>query len=312
MVTARLAAAAAAALAASCALGPPSGGGFTFAVMGDVPYNDAEEPRFVEMIGHMNAEPLAFVIHVGDIKAGNRSPCSDALFARRRAQFDASAHPLVYTPGDNEWTDCRHKSNGAADPLERLARLREVFFGSRGHLGGGTLQTVGEASPAPGCTAYPENRMWAHGGVRFATVNIPGPDNNEGIDAASDAEARCRNAANAAWIERAATLAAAEHSRALVIATQADPWRTRAPAFTALTAQLAAVARKLRRPVLFIHGDTHVYLYDTPFIDAAGPVPNALRLETYGSPFVGWVRVTVEPDSANVFRVEPKLLAIVA
>ena len=46
------------------------------------------------------------------------------------------------------------------------------------------------------------------------------------------------------------------------------------------------------------------------FIPDGEPVPNALRLETYGSPFVGWVRVTVDPDSPGVFIVEPRLVAI--
>jgi hypothetical protein len=302
----------AAALAcASCSLGPPSPGGFVFGVMGDTPYSAAEEPRFVAMIARMDREPLAFSIHVGDIKAGSRSPCSDALYEKRRAQFDASMHPVVYTPGDNEWTDCRERSNGAMDPLERLAKLREVFFQGREHLGGGELQTQGQGSPGPDCGVYPENRLWVHGRVRFATINVPGPDNNEAHDAASDAEARCRDAANREWIERALGLAQEHDDIALVIATQGDPWRSKARGFGELKAEIASVARRFQRPVLFVHGDTHVYRYDTPFVDGAGAVPNALRLETYGSPLVGWVRVTVDPASAAVFRVEPELEAVV-
>lgn len=296
---------------ASCALGPPSPGGFVFGVMGDTPYSAAQEPRFVEMIARMGREPLAFSIHVGDIKAGGHSPCTDELYERRRAQFEASPRPIVYTPGDNEWTDCRQRSNGAMDPLERLARLREIFFHGREHLGGGTLDTEGEGAPSKDCGEYPENRLWVHGRVRFATINVPGPDNNEGRDAASDAEARCRDAANHEWIERALHLAQAEGDIGLVVATQGDPWRTPARGFAKLTAEIASAARRFQRPVLFIHGDTHVYRFDTPFADAAGPVPNALRLETYGSPFVGWVRVTVDPATAAVFRVEPKLEAVV-
>lgn len=311
MKASRIASAAVAVAAASCALGPPGPGGFAFAVMGDTPYSDAQETRFVAMIARMGAEPLAFSIHVGDIKAGGGSPCTDALYQRRRGQFDASKHPIVYTPGDNEWTDCRRASNGAMDPLERLAKLREIFFRGRSHLGGGTLETAGEGAPSPGCGEYPENRTWAYGGVRFATIDVPGPDNNEGHGAASDAEARCRNAANREWIEAALARAQDEGDRGLVIATQGDPWLTQASGYAALKAQIASVARRFQRPVLFVHGDTHVYRYDTPFADAAGPVPNALRLETYGSPFVGWVRVTVDPASAEVFRVEPKLEAVV-
>ena len=301
---------AAAALASSCAIGPPAPGGFVFGVMGDTPYLEGEVPRVTTMIERMNREPLAFVIHVGDIKAGSNSPCTDALFEERRAQLEASTHPLVYTPGDNEWVDCRRASNGAMDPLERLQRLREIFF-AKPHLGAGTLDVGADRDALPGCGAYPENRSWTYGGVRFVTVNVQGSHNNERFDARSDAEALCRNAANRAWIEEGARQARSENARAFVVATQADPWVAKAQGFTELVSQIGNVARRLQRPVLFIHGDTHLYKYDTPFTDREGPIPNAARLVTYGSPLVGWVRVTVDPDSAAVFRVEPELQALV-
>ena len=117
--------------AAQCAFHPRGPGTFDFAVMGDVPYNEREEPRFVEMIERMNAEKLAFVVHVGDTKGTSR--CTDELYARRKAQFERSAHPLVYTPGDNEWSDC-HKATSAASPAEGGG-----FFSS------GTLDYIGTA-----------------------------------------------------------------------------------------------------------------------------------------------------------------------
>ena len=40
-------------------------------------------------------------------------------------------------------------------------------------------------------------------------------------------------------------------------------------------------------------------------------VANPARLETYGSPFVGWEKVTVDPDDPKLFNVEPMLQAIV-
>ncbi|HEY4999920.1 MAG TPA: hypothetical protein VII36_12280, partial [Usitatibacter sp.] len=133
---------------ASCASAPTSGDAFAFGVMGDTPYNEREEPHFLEMIERMNAEPLAFVIHVGDFKAGSHAPCTDELFARRKAQFDLSAHPLIYTPGDNEWTDCRRPTNGAMDPVERLAKLREVFFSGASSLGRERMDTTFQAKCA--------------------------------------------------------------------------------------------------------------------------------------------------------------------
>jgi hypothetical protein len=288
-----------------CALGSSSPDAFVFAVIGDTPYNDREEAQYLKMMERIDAQPLAFVIHVGDFKAGGDSPCSDELFARRKSQFDASKHPLVYTPGDNDWTDCRRASNGGMDPLERLARLRRIFFSDTRSLGRQPIPTQAQ-------TEVPENRMWTRSGVRFVTLNFPGKGNNEGHGAENNAEARGRTEANRAWLERAIAESEGDATRALVIATQANPWVGRSKAYPALVAQVEDAARRLRRPVLFVHGDTHLYRADTPFTDTTGhPVANTQRLETYGSPFVGWVKVTVDPQSPGVFRFEPMLQAVV-
>jgi hypothetical protein len=299
-----------AALLAGCAAWPPPPhpDAFSFAVLGDTPYNEREERELAAMIGRINREPLAFVVHVGDF---NGEACSDALYAKRRAQFDSFERPLVYTPGDNEWTDCRREYMGSFDPLERLARLRQVFFTEPRSLGATTMPTAMQsqcsAPPPTGCScAYPENRAWEHGGVAFVTLNVSGSDNNVGFDAASDAEARCRDAANAQWLERAVTTAASPDVRALVIAMQANPWiATKPVVFAPLLAQVEAAHARLRKPILFVHGDSHTYRVDTPF---AAPIT---RLETYGSPFVGWVKVTVDPARPDLFSFEPRLRAIV-
>jgi hypothetical protein len=247
---------------------------------------------------------------VGDIKAVGNSPCSDALFEKRRAQFDRSRHPLIYTPGDNEWTDCRRKTNGAMDPLERLARLRQVFFADRWSLGAERIETRVQDDRLAPCGAYPENRAWTRSRILFVTLNIPGSDNNVGFDKASDDEAACRNAANARWLARAVEEGEGAGTRALVVAIQADPWDTRKPVFKEFLGELGRAARRLGKPVLFVHGDTHIYRVDAPFSDAAGPIVNLTRLETYGSPFVGWVKVTVN-DRPEVFTFEPRIEAFV-
>jgi hypothetical protein len=48
---------------------------------------------------------LSFIVHVGDLSSP-RYGCTDEMLARRLAQFNALPSPLIYTPGDNEWTDC--------------------------------------------------------------------------------------------------------------------------------------------------------------------------------------------------------------
>ncbi len=299
-----------------CAAGPPThSDAFAFGVMGDTQYNPREEAAFVEMLANVSREELAFVVHVGDI-AGGRD-CTDDLYERRRREFDSSAHPFIFTPGDNEWVDCRRKRSGKRDPLERLEKLRQVFFSDRYSLGARRIEMLVQDRCIAGpegcrCTAYPENRFWTRGGVRFVTLNVPGSENNTGYDRANDAEARCRNEANAAWLEQAVRASERPETRALVILVQANPWHSRKRAYDALLSQIQDSARRVRRPVLFVHGDTHNQRVDAPFVDNLGnPVHNLVRLETFGSPFIGWVRVTVNPNDPQVFRFDPRLHAIV-
>jgi len=303
-------------LLAQCAvLQPPGPDTFAFAVMGDAPYNDAEEPVFVDMLERMGREDVAFIVHVGDFKAGSNSRCTDELFLRRKAQFDKSAHPFIFTPGDNDWTDCRRKSNGGDDPIERLGKIREIFFADRFSLGANRIETVAqsqclEAGTPCRCGPFPENRMWERSGVVFATINVQGSNNNRGFDAANDREAECRDKANLAWLATARARAAA--GKALVVLTQANLWDEDAPTYRIYVDALIEAGAKLRKPVLFVHGDTHQLRIDTPFKTRDGRyVPNPMRVEVYGSPFVGWVKVDVDTTRPDVFTIEPKLVKFV-
>jgi hypothetical protein len=299
-------------LVSACASVPRSPEAYSFGVMGDTPYSEAETREYLAMMRHMDAEPLAFVIHVGDFKGGGA--CSDALFAARKREFDSSAHPLIYTPGDNEWTDCRHSSMGPMDPLERLARLREVFFSDDQSLGREKIRTRVQdrcADAACRCPAYRENRAWVRGGVRFVTLDVPGSNNNVGFDARSDAEAKCRDQANATWLDAAVDESLGADTRALVVAIQADPWDSRRHAYDWLLEKLPECAVRLGKPLLFVHGDTHTLRMDQPFMRDDHTVANLTRLETYGSPFVGWIKVTVDPADPRLFSFEPKLRAFV-
>ena len=67
-----------AASAPALAAGPADRpGGYTFAVIGDVPYGADQVARFPGWIRQINADPkVSSVVHVGDIKNGS-SVCSD-------------------------------------------------------------------------------------------------------------------------------------------------------------------------------------------------------------------------------------------
>lgn len=303
-------------LLAACATRPPHPDAFSFAVYGDTPYSDAEEKQYLAMLERIDGEPLAFVVNVGDFKGPG--PCSDELYERRKAQMNRISHPVIYTPGDNEWTDCRFASMGSMNALERLARLRQIFFADRWSLGRKRLETLaqdqcsGEGAPGCPCPAFPENRFWTRAGVRFVTLHYVGSENNTGFDAASDQEARCREEGNRRWLEQAVRASERSETRALVVLMQANPWFSKRKVFAPFLRQLEQASRRLAKPLLLIHGDTHSQRVDMPFTDSLG-TPNLYitRLETFGSPFVGWVKVMVDPDDPGVFRFEPKLQAVV-
>lgn len=99
---------------------PPNS--FAFAVFGDGPYHRGELGRFARVIDDVNRADVEWFLHVGDILW---TRCSDSSLARTLRELNTIRHPVVYTPGDNEWTDCHR---GAFQPLDRLQRIRSMYF----------------------------------------------------------------------------------------------------------------------------------------------------------------------------------------
>lgn len=270
---------------------PASAAQFTFAVFGDMPYNAAEEPELTAMIGEMNRDTLAFAMHVGDFKSPE-SECSDALFAQRHQSFELSDHAFVFIPGDNEWIDCERSTTAPRDPLERLAKLRGVFFARDSTLGRRPLPVERQTT-----RGYPEHLRWTIQHVLFATLNVPGPDNNRGR---MPDESRQRTVAVIDWIQEAFAIARERKLQGIVLALQANIW-TRNRAYAEILATLAREALRYNGEVLVVHGDTHWYRFDRPLADARSgrKVENVARLEVFGSPFVDWVRVTADLENGR-------------
>ena len=263
---------------------PASAAQFSFAVFGDMPYNDWEEVQIVSMIGEMNRERLAFAMHVGDFKLA-QAECSDAAYLQRREWFGLSHSAFVYLPGDNEWYDCRRALGAGRDPLERLAKLREVFFSGDTSLGQRPLRLERQRD-----RGFPEHQRWTIEDVVFATLNVPGPNNNR----PQPQESKPRTAALLDWMRETFSIARSRKLPAVVIALHADLW-TGNPAFAEILAALAEEAKAYSGSVLVVHGDTHWYRFDKPLTDpkSGRTIDNVTRLEVFGSPFVNWSYVTV-------------------
>ncbi len=300
-------------LAAAClaCLPATASAGFSFAVFGDTPYWEAERALLPRMLDEIARDAPAFVVHVGDFKSG-ASVCDDAVFRDRLQLFDASPVPLVYTPGDNDWTDCDRVIAGGYAPEERLARLRELFFAGEESLGRRRI-ALERQSRDPAFAAYRENARWRLGPVLFVTLNVPGSNNNIGRATAPNAEFLARGRANRAWIDSSFALAKRKRLAGVVIMMQADPDLDAAargrpkPAYRALLQQLAAQVEAFAGQVVLVHGDGHVMQVDRPLLRrGGGPLPNFTRVETYGSPFMGWIKVTVDEAAPGLFRFESR------
>jgi hypothetical protein len=255
-----------------------------------VPYTAAEELQLVSMIGEMNHERLALVVHVGDFKS-SQMECSDALFLQRREWFGLSHHPFVYIPGDNEWLDCPRAYWAPRDPLERLRKLREVFFASDAALGQRPLAVERQVR-----RGFPEHLRWTMSDVLFATLNVPGPNNNAGMPI----EAQPRTAAVLDWMREAFKIARDRKLPAIVIGVQANLWSGNR-AYEPIVLALAEEAQRYKGEVLVVHGDTHWYRFDRPLVNprSGAKVENVTRIEVFGSPFVNWVYVTVTIENGR-------------
>lgn len=289
----------------------PSAGAerFSFAAFGDTPYFAHEERAVAQLLDGLRDANVAFVVHVGDFKLG-AAPCADDVFADRKRMFDASPVPLVFVPGDNEWVDCRSALAGGHDPLERLARLRQLLHAGDASLGRRTLW-LARQSADPRFRAYRENARWIVGGVVFVTLNVPGSNNNLGVGQALDAEHAARMAANFEWLDEAVRRAEAPDMRGLVVFAHADPrFRGAAPrvdGYARYREVLRTHAAWLRKPMLLVHGDGHRYRVDQPLRDRASGqrLANFTRVEVFGAPEVGWVRVEVDPRNPQLFAISP-------
>ena len=320
---------------------------YAIGLWGDLPYSDVQAITGVpNLIADMNSQDLAFTVHDGDLKAGNGTPnsttpttCSDALYTQALGYFNSLRAPAILTPGDNDWTDCDRPSNGGFSSLERLDHERAVFFSDPFSLGQHRLhQEVQSAPPCLGVSgSVPcvENRRWTLGGVTYATLNIQGSCNNLCDTAPDPAEFAARNAADIAWLLETFAEAKQRHSAAIMLISQVDPGfdltdGTRGPlrnpktlaetdgqpdGFQQFLLALRTEVVAFEKPVAYVHGDSHYFRVDKPFLDDQGRrLENFTRVETYGdnqsngTNDVNWLKVYVNSASREVFAYQPQIV----
>lgn len=320
---------------------------YALGMWGALPYSDLQALVGVpNLIADMNSHDLAFTAHNGDLKAGSGTPgsvtpttCSDALYEQALSYFNALRAPAIFTPGDNDWTDCDRPANGGFWSLERLDHERRIFFSTPFSLGQHRIRQQVQTEPlclgVGGLVPCVENRRWTIRRVTYATLNIQGSCNNLCDTAPDPAEWFARNQAVIAWMQETFTEAIERQSVAVMLISQANPgWDQsdpmRAPVrhprtlaqtdgqpdgFQELLVALREQVIAFRKPVAYVHGDSHYFRVDKPFLDEQGRrLENFTRVETFGNSAangnndVQWLKIIVAPQSREVFSYEPQII----
>ena len=314
-------------------------------LFGDMPYGDYGRSKFPNVVADINTTHLAFSLFDGDTKNGSE-PCyadphpedpanptpdlavADAghadVYKAALSRFAQFKDPVVYLPGDNEWTDCDRPSTAGglvSDSSDRLAYLRKLSYPDDRSLGKRTMRLVRQSA------AYPENVRWIKGPVTYIGLNIPGSDNNfadggkNGPAAEGQAEYAARNAANLEWLRSGFAAAAAARSKGVLIVIQADMWDPNAVLthFADTKKELFLQTTAFDGKVVLVNGDSHSFEMDKPLTDyatvnaggAAGSnvVQNFTRVTTFGDVQNHWVSVTVDPDDPDLFAFHQHLIA---
>lgn len=310
---------------------------YAIGLWGDLPYSSTQATVGVpNLIADMNSQNLAFSAHDGDIKSGS-TECTSAVYTQALAYFNSLRAPAVFTPGDNDWVDCDRTAGYSS--RKQLDYERQLFFNTSDTLGQHRfreeVQQIPQCLSATATTPCVENRRWTLGGVTYATLNIQGSCNNLCDVNPDQAEYAARNAADVAWMQQTFNEAQASRSAAVMFISQADPgWDQtggqgepkRDPmtlvesdgqpdGFHDFLSALRDQVIAFRKPVVYVHGDSHYFRIDKPFLNSQGQrLENFTRLETFGdnqqnaNNDANWVKVLVDPTSRDVFSFQPQIV----
>jgi Calcineurin-like phosphoesterase len=276
---------------------------FSFVAIGDMPYGQPSEvyPLFEALIQRINELDPALVVHVGDTKSGS-TLCSDEVLGDQLGYLNSFEAPVLYTPGDNEWTDCHREAAGGFDPLERLAYIRNTYFTNPGRSFGSEKLDVTSQTDA----GYPENARVMLNDVMLVTAHVVGSNNNfEPRSLGAVEEFMARDAASTEWMREA--FAAASDAEAVVLAIHADmfpggfdgSWADES-GFQTFGSVLIEESAAYEKPVLLIYGDSHVFEQARPFPIEA---PNLMALQVPGAEEMHAVEITVDPEAAGMFSI---------
>jgi hypothetical protein len=276
---------------------------FSFGVITHTSTRGGDDTLLRETIEATDADSLAFVVANG-IKAPPE-PCSDKLYFRRKELFQGAKNGLIVSIAAGDWSDC-HLDNGRSVAIERLNRVRDLFFGEEFSFGGSRLPLMHQ-SATPKYRTYVENMRWEIGNMIFATVNLPFNNNGYLPAAGRNGEFEDRMVANRDWLHRLFGVASQKNAAGIVLFCDGDPLvapdaLTRIgfgygrDGFEGIRAQIKALSARFRGRVLLVHGA------ETGTVAGNDTITWKDNLGAVGvAP--GWLKVNVDPAAPALFSV---------
>ena len=276
---------------------------FSFSVISHPSRTTFGEQILRNAIKETDKENLAFVVTNG-IKS-SQEPCTDKLFDERKNLINIAKNGLIVSLPGSDWANCKN-SNGHSAAMDRLGRIREVFFDDEFSFGASRIP-ITRQSTSPKFSSYVENARWEIGDVVFATINLPAKNNLYLSDSGRNSEFEDRSIANRDWLRRIFFAAAQNKADGIVLFADGDPlmpqrhktfdFATKHDGFAEIRKTIYSLAFKFPGKVLLIHGPSS----DTSATATTSPTivwqKNLGDLEVASS----WIKITVDERNKNLF-----------
>ena len=316
---------------ASQAGGPDS---YTIGLFGDMPYNAQGKADYPILLQDINRSNVAFSMFDGDLKAGGDGPCSDSLYTTALADFNSLERPLVWVPGDNDWTDCwgRYGPGTApfSDPIERLNHERQLFDVHEPEPRQADAHADAPVERGRAVRDLLRERPLELRPGRLPRAQRPGLERqlsvprhrSEAVDGAGrDAEIERQQKLRRSRARRPTSLAgrgirstrSAFDAKGVLIVWQADPNFNNeqhltnphdGDAFPDYVNALRTETLAFPGQVVLVHGDSHYFKVDKPLTLPSGKVlGNFTRVETFGAASTDWVQATIDPNEPQPLHV---------
>jgi len=274
---------------------------FAFGVIGQTIKTPNDAGPLVQAIAESDADNLAFVVADG-FKRADES-CSDDLYQQRYNVLANAKNGLILALAAGDWSECKSRT-GRADGIERLGRLRELFFPDEFSLGASKIPLIRQ-SITPKFRSYVENARWEVGSVVFIAFNLPAGNNRYRTDAGRNSEFEDRAIATRDWLRHTFTSAAMRKSGGIVLICDGNPLpkngqsrlfesNAKRDGYAEVRQQLTTLAAKFPGKVLLIHNRADAR---APHDDKIAWRGNMGELEVDA----GWVKVAVKTGSSVLF-----------